>query len=185
MPITNYQDIIETPLFEGLIADTSDCTVITAHNDDTVILPFGLAVVYNTAGTATQRGVILPTATGQVLAGILVRPDNFESRTGYSKDANGYDGYPFINSVSGFASDETNTYGVPQVSLLKQGVIGVPVDQAITNVSAPVYFRHTAPGRIGSFRMDADGGNADLIANARWETVGAAGSVLKLRLNIS
>lgn len=187
MPITNYRDIIETPLFEGQPATTEAFVARTGVNDDTLILNFGLVAIFNPAATASKGGVILPNGAGGAVAGILVLPDDFEARPGYSVDTAGYAGYPFRNTTSGFASQEQNTYGVPPLAYAVRGVIGVRVETAIASITDPVYFRHTAPGaeRRGALRNDDDGGNAELLPNARWVSTGSANSVLKLALNLA
>lgn len=59
------------------------------------------------------------------------------------------------------------------VDVVTQGEIPVAVEEAVTSLDNPVYVREVAAGaeENGAFRISADGGDTELLANARWTSL--------------
>lgn len=145
--VETYNRLVENLQYEGSLGSASICDTssVYADKDHLIVHPFGSAIVWSTANDRHE----LPSATGQVLKGIVLRNDINE----YAADGDSRQGYPA---------------GEPFV-LLKQGLIYVFMESAYTNGS-PVYFRHTVNGAgkdvLGRWRTDADSGNCDLVRSA-------------------
>ena len=106
--------------FEGMIADAATPPdILSRANEESAIVPFGLAVV---PGTDGGKQFALPSATGQTVLGVLAHRHQRD-------DVN----------AAGLAEGETG-------DILKRGRIWVVTEVAVT-VDDPVYFRHTAPGQ--------------------------------------
>jgi len=118
---------------------------------------FGLAVV---AGTADDQAK-LPAASGERFLGLTEYTTAWAAG---SDDIHEYEQYREMNIV-----DLGLIYVIPETSV-------VPGDK--------VFFRHTAPGAevIGALRNDNDGGNADLIEGATFESTTSAGGVALVKL---
>lgn len=167
MPISNYADLIETPLYEGQIATTEAVVVRTGINADATnqILTFGRAVCKG----AGDKDLILPVDANSIFLGIAVATDTIEKRTGFSLNADNDMGWPYQWVMS----------------YLVRGVIGVKVQQNV-NPASPVFWIHTPQTgqRKGQFRADADTNRAVQISSARFMATGIAGSVVPLSINL-
>lgn len=118
--------------------------------DATDVAP-GYGVVVDTAGANSAK---LPNGAG-TFAGVVFNDGNLP-----------------IESAAYSAS------GVPNMPTLRRGQVWVPITQNVDQTSA-VYFQHTTNGLVklaGTFRADADGGNAQLLANAQFASAYTAAS---------
>lgn len=59
------------------------------------------------------------------------------------------------------------------VDVITQGEVPVPVEEAVTSLDNPVYVRKVNTGveENGAFRISVDGGDTELLANARWTSL--------------
>lgn len=152
-------DINTGNAYAGLIADTSyDTRIGSFQNRDTVNIDFGLAVVRDTA--IADNAAVLPSAASQSFLGITVRDI---ARENLPPIGSGVTGYKVGDMMNVMRSD---------------GRIWVLVEDAVV-AGGGVFFRHTAPGveQLGAFRSDADGGNADQVTNAVFDTSAGAGEL--------
>lgn len=166
MPISDYSDLLDgQKYYEGQLIFAEPAYIFTGINADSVILPFGRALVKGTG----DMDLILPVNGSSVLMGIAFLSDTFEKRTGYSLDADGNFGYPLKNVVS----------------YIKRGTVAVKVDSAVV-AGAPAFWRHTAAGaeRKGTFRADADTSDAVQIPQSRFMASAASGSIVPLSINL-
>ena len=111
----------------------------------------GYGVVVDTAGANSAK---LPNGAG-TFAGVVFNDGNLP-----------------IESASYSAT------GVPNMPTLRRGQVWVPITQDVDQTSA-VYLQHTANGLVkvpGTFRADADGGNAQLLAGAQFASAYTAAS---------
>lgn len=169
MPITtaDYPASLTSPKgFEGMRATMEDCTVRTGLNGETsAVIPFGFGVVWPTTPNEAN-GLVLPSATGFIFAGIAYKTETFERRS--------FPGQADLNSVT---STTPPLFGYPvkrEMGYLTEGNILVWAEQAV-NPRLPVYLRHTIGADVnvnlpGRWRVDADAAKADLIPDtkARW-----------------
>lgn len=129
---------------------------VVQANVATEPLPFGRAVVIGT----TDKSCKLPSAASEVFMGIAERI------------------HSVVDPIDGNA-DEIAPFSTASVGY--HGRWLAEVEQAVS-AGDPVFFRHTG-GTAGAWRMDNDGGNADQVANARWETSAGVGELAELLLN--
>lgn len=59
------------------------------------------------------------------------------------------------------------------VDVVTQGEVPVAVEEPVTSLDNPVYVREVAAGaeENGAFRISADGGDTELLSNARWTSL--------------
>ena len=157
--------------YEGQIASLQRHTFTKGTLEEMVnstdsIIPFGRFVVEKTNGLPGE--LELPSASGQTLLGIATISDRFE------RSVDGTSGYPAKQSMA----------------YLYKGVVWMLAETAMIRGGA-VFVRHTAsstPGlhdAIGRIRNDADGNNADPLANVKVLENAIAGELVKLELDIS
>jgi hypothetical protein len=117
--------------------------------DATDVAP-GRGVVVDTAGPNSAK---LPAGSG-TFAGVVFNDGNLP-----------------------IESAEYSATGVPFLPTLRRGQVWVPITQNVDQTS-PVYLQHTlnAGREPGTFRADADGGNAQLLANAQFASSYTAAS---------
>ena len=166
MPQSTYTDLIDgANYYEGQLIYAEPAYIFTGFNEETIVLPFGRAVVKGTA----DDDLLLPVDANSILRGIAFLSDTIEKREGYSLDADGLFGYPTKHTVS----------------FVKRGTVAVKVDSAVTQ-GQPAYWRHTAAGaeRKGNFRADADTADAVLIAQSMFLASGQAGDIVPLSINL-
>jgi hypothetical protein len=161
MGITNYS-VTFTPGLVGGLATGSPYSVIGRLNEDSVVIPYGRAVVQG----STPDAAILPTSTAKDFIGVCYRVYAYEN----AQNAQGDFGY---------APDL-------EFDILTKGDIWVEVEEAVAPGDA-VFYRHQASGgntTIGRFRKTADTATATQISQARWasSTTGAGLAVLTLNL---
>lgn len=170
MSFVDYGYITDTPFIEGQIATAFPNAKSSFVNESGGIVDYGRAVIYN----STSGKLEIPSATGATFRGITYKADIYAS----------------IRDGAG-----NQLFGVPdkeEVDYLRKGEIAVYTETAITDLDAPVYFRHTVNGAgkdvIGRFRNDDDGasGTVDQIpaTQARWLETGSAGSVVKIAIDV-
>ena len=134
----------------GQLAYESDADLLAQGyplENATSIAP-GRGVVYD----AVNDSVMLPSAGGQLFMGVA-----------------------FDNSK--LAIEDAAYVTGTTVPVLKRGQVWVLTSEAV-DPSDAVFLQHTANGAskpAGSFRTDADGGNADAITGARWARVFGSG----------
>lgn len=141
-------------LFEGQCQSTADRTISTSTSD-TDEIPFGRAVVRDTAG-ASDKSVKLPSGSGDVFVGITLYQQNHVDNT----DTNGEQAWQ--------VDVEFPTLYIGQVWVKPEETVA-PED--------PVFFRHTSGGGgsvLGKFRKDADTASATQAKNARYVTGGTS-----------
>lgn len=164
MPVTSYPTT-PSAAFAGQIIDEAPRHIVSAINKQGSAIPFGVAVKKGT----NEDEAVLPTATGDVLAGIAV----------HSHDVN------TIGS-SGWAA----TAGIPDAdrfNLLKVGVVAVKVEEAVVQGDkAFVRFASGAGGtQLGAWRKSADTATARAVNGAYFLKGGASGDIVPLFFNFS
>lgn len=134
--------------FQGLLADSKEADILTRALDEAAGIPFGVALE---PGTDPATQVALPDATSFDLVGVAAHRHNRDT---------------FTQALDIGIDDED------VVNVVRKGRIWVPIEQAVTPHSSPVFIRHTVNGgldQLGAFRIDADTANADdLSAVADW-----------------
>jgi hypothetical protein len=167
MPITDLKDLLDGDrLYEGQLLYPKDADIWAADNEDTQILVFGRLLVWG----AAEEGVLLPVDANSIPAGIAMATDTIEKRSGYSLNADNDMGYPLKH----------------RVSLVRRGVIGVKVVQAVTKNSSPFWIHNPQTGqRKGHFRADLDTNRAVLLPNARFIRAGAINTVVPLEFDFT
>lgn len=132
----------------------------TQANVATQPIKFGKAVVKRTGSGTTDLSCMLPTAASQIFLGLVERDMTIADDTGMAAKA------------------------CQTLSIGHEGEWVVEVEHAVA-VGDPVYFRHTAGAgeEAGSWRMDADTADADLVANARYRTSTTGRGLAVLALN--
>lgn len=159
MPVQTAYASEHEALYEGqrVNLELANITSKVAEGSD---IAFGRAVVRGTADNQCQ----LPSTAGEDFLGVS------EFTTAWSETADDLHVYT--------ENREVNIFDFGKIAVYTETAV-VPGD--------PVYFRHTAAAPpldiVGRFRNDADTANADLIANATFEsTTGAGGiAIIKLR----
>jgi hypothetical protein len=132
----------------GMLADSSEYTAITGINETDAVLPFGVVVV--TDGAGTSGDAVKMVASNSTLAlGVTIDSFTFET----TKDANGRPGYP----------DQAT------VNVLTEGTILVYSEEAVA-VGDEVHVRHTTASTnyAGYVRKTAVSGKTSLLANAKF-----------------
>lgn len=144
----------ETTAGDG--TQTETVAVANAVDGD---LEFGVGVVRDP--TSEDRGVILPTETGQQFAGVVIHSHAYSNR-----DLSGQLGVP--------AGDAIN--------VMQAGLVYLVFEQDVSP-GDDVYLRHTVNGALspGGWRKDADTAKADLIPHAQIESTATAGNIVKVR----
>jgi hypothetical protein len=166
MPQTNYLNLADgLRSYAGALVNAAEAEIYSGYNTDTVILPFGAALVKGTG----DRDLILPVNGSSVLMGIAYATDTFEMRPGYSLNADNVMGYPLANMVS----------------YVRKGVISVRIDGPVT-AGQTGWWRHTATGaeRRGNWRADADTSDAVQVPQSRFLRSGVAGDIVPLSINL-
>lgn len=113
----------------------------------------GLAVALNNTNPAWVRRLTAGD-TGASVFGIVQEGRDMAPSDGADASVDGYD-------------------PTAVVDVQCHGEIPMAVEQAVTNVNAPVFVRIIAPGseEIGAARLDVDGGNAVAAPNIRWSSL--------------
>jgi hypothetical protein len=165
MPQLSVGFMSDVQAVAGLLVG-EECDTRSVYNASGVVIPFGSVTAYS----ATLQNVVVPSATGAKLAGIV----------------------PFVRLYED-AKDSLNRYGIPdkrQLQIVKEGIIWVYCEEDIA-INDAVYFRHTANGagklNVGTgFRNDADTATCDLIpaTNARWVSSGKSGKFAQLSITL-
>lgn len=162
MPQTEITDMAIA--VDGLLADTTmqkDCA--SAVNEDSAALPFGVMVAQGDA----DDGVVLPTATTDLLKGVVVF----------------YQGYLRPEELD----DDGLQPGV-QLGVLRHGRIWVRPEDAVTPTSG-VHVRRTSGGpseQLGAFRGMGDGTDTiDCSLFCKWMTSADAGELAKLEIDMT
>lgn len=166
MPQSTYSNLADGVVYyEGQLVNAAEAEIYTGHNTDTVILPFGSALVKGTG----DKDLLLPVNGSSVLMGIAYATDTFEKRENYSLNADSKMGYP-LNSL---------------VSYVRKGVVAVLIDGTVT-AGQTGWWRHTAAGaeRKGVWRADADTSDAVQVLQSRFLKSGVAGQVVPLSINL-
>lgn len=146
----------------GMLADTYDNSVKTGINETGAVLPFGVVVVVDGAGTSGDA-VKIAASNSTLAQGITVDSYTFET----TKDADGRPGYPAAATVN----------------VLTDGRVLVYSEEAVA-VGDEVHFRHTtvSSNLAGNFRKTAVSGKTSLLANARFvsKTSGAGLAAIEI-----
>ena len=136
--------------FQGLIADGGPVDIITRALELAAGAPFGIALE---PGTDPTLEVTPTTGSGFVFVGVAAHSHTQEDLGTQALDLGISDNEP--------------------VNVLRKGRIWVPIEQAVTPFSSPVFVRHTVNGgldQLGAFRIDADTANAEAVtAVAEWQ----------------
>ncbi|NJR72645.1 MAG: hypothetical protein HC773_00940 [Scytonema sp. CRU_2_7] len=158
------------PLAPGYIASTDPELVVESGYLDfarTVETPIGKALIRTGLRNKNMPNVVLPTASGNTLYGVLL-----------------------MNEVARKNTDQTPFTELGQ-NLINVGRIGrftVHVSQAFTDVTLPVYVETADNADRGKFRSTTNTG-AFLAANAEWQSASyenpfGGGLVAELQLRI-
>ena len=148
--------------FAGMLGDSFEPDILSLGNEEAVAVAFGLAVRQGTDG---EKEFLLPSATGQEFAGVLVHT--------HSQDKPGE-----LATTLGVDAGEV-------ANVLRKGRIFVVVEEAIA-LTDSVFFRHTSGGggsQLGAFRTDADTATADQLTQAKWLSVTSAAGIALLDVN--
>lgn len=80
---------------------------------------------------------------------------------------------PELDSSTGDPSAVDQWSVGANVDVVTQGEIPVAVEEAVTSLDNPVYVREVAAGaeENGAFRISADGGDTEVLSNARWTSL--------------
>lgn len=151
--------------FEGAAADgASDAFRISASNTAAASF-FGRACL---AVTGDGEQFVQPTGTAGVFLGILQHSHAIEQ----SEVTAGAGGLP-VNHPG---------------AIIRRGRIWVVTEEAITDITADVFYRFTTPGggaeALGRFRTDDDTSKALQVAAARWTKVAGAGELTVIELSL-
>jgi hypothetical protein len=147
---------------------TTNCSVADIILNE-LNVPFGVLVVEDATGLSDERAH-LPQATGDIttvgkVAGISVHNHGVEQNKGGINNL-GYEPQSAMN-------------------LLKKGRIYVTVEDAVVKTGLPfVRFVAGATEQLGSFRSDADSGDAVALPNASYVTSASAGELAVVEVNI-
>jgi hypothetical protein len=78
-----------------------------------------------------------------------------------------------LESSTGDSSEDDHWPVGANVDVVTQGEIPVAVEEAVTSLDDPVYVREVDTGaeENGAFRISADGGDTQVLANARWTSL--------------
>jgi hypothetical protein len=146
---------------EGMLADSGDRYIISRNAE--VALPYGKLAI---EGTDTDEQAKLPTVATDIT------------------DAEKVLGVIHRDGIKENTADSEAQYEVgDDAGIVRSGNPYIKPETAVTTQD-PVYVRFNAPGSevLGSFRNDADGGNAALLANAKFMGNVEAGELVKLRI---
>jgi hypothetical protein len=160
------------PAIAGQLGSAIDSDIRSAINQETVALPFGIAMALG----VLPVGNLGQTAKAKLLASAA---DAIVGVTLFS-DARDNIGLGLAGIAAIKPGDTFN--------LLAEGDVWVPVEQAVVP-GDPVYVRFApsastpALTQAGAFRKDADGGTAKLSRGSRWLKAGAAGGIALLRFD--
>lgn len=168
--------------FAGMLADDAANDIITMVNEEaSASIPFGVCVSIKESSPASDKGVILPTASYVKVAGIVVHRHNY-SRTFTLPDG----------TVAG-ELDSTGLVPGTTMSLLRRGRIWVKVQQAVVPGDRPFICKtvgagnaYTALGQFGN-ADDTTGSGATLsLANlGQYLTTAAALGFAKLEIDFT
>jgi hypothetical protein len=80
---------------------------------------------------------------------------------------------PELESSTGDSTEDDHWSIGANVDVVTQGEIPVAVEEAVTSLDDDVYVREVATGaeENGAFRVSADGGDTQVLANARWTSL--------------
>jgi hypothetical protein len=145
--------------FNGMLADNGPRDVVTGTCEVVAGVPFGVGVVQGT----NDDGFVLPNALVTQIKGITVHEHN--------------DNRALAGNIAVAQRGSA--------SLLRKGRCYVLPEQNVV-AGDPVFLRNLVNGLLtpGNFRMDADGGNAVLVPNARWATTGLANTPAVVEINL-
>lgn len=151
MSQTAYTDFPEQAR-EGFPADVGLRDIVSRIAE--VEIKFGKLVVA-TVGQSEDLAKV-PTATGDISTVGLVHGVAMADTSIETADGATYGSFPVDAAVP----------------VIRKGRIWVLAEDEVTDVDAAVFVRHAVPGAtgLGSFRTDADGGNATALAGARWRS---------------
>lgn len=148
---------------EGMLADITDNTVITGINETDAVLPFGVLVVQDAAGTA---GNAVKTVVSDSAVALGIAVDSFAFET--TKDSNDRPGYPDNQPVN----------------VLTEGTIIVYSEEAV-GVGDAVYVRTVASGTnyAGRFRKTSVSGKTSLVGNAQFVSKTSGAGLALVQVN--
>lgn len=140
--------------YAGQIATVGLKQVDSLINNSGDVLPYGIGVV-----RTGERTADVPSAAGQIFAGVIVRNE--------------------LGAGVGVAVKEV-------MGVVSTGDVYVMPEQTVA-YGDPVYMRVTAGDgeQVGAFRKDADGGDAVRVVGASWFRGGSTSSAAVLRLRLS
>ena len=155
------------------VVGTTNCSVaVVLPNEPSV--PFGVFVTQdaNITGQGADNIARLPFATGEVSTerlglGVSVHSQATE------------------NALASAGQTEVGYKTQSAMSILRQGLIWVQVEDAVVPGGAAfVRFVAGAGEQLGSFRSDADSGDAVALPNSRFKTSAGAGGLAQLDINL-
>lgn len=167
--------------FAGMLADDAQNDIITAVNNDVVSMPFGIVVSVMTSSPTSDKSVVLPTASLETLAGIVVHRHNYE-RT--------------FTLPDGTVAGELDSVGLvagTTMSILRRGRIFVQVMQAVAvgdrpwvNVTVGSGSAYTAQGQLGNAQDTTGSGLAlDITKLGQYLSKTAALGIAKLEIDFT
>ncbi len=167
--------------FAGMLADDSENDIMTMKNADVVSMPFGIGVSFKTSSPTSERDSILPTASAEKLAGIVVHSHDYE-RTFTLPDG----------TVAG-ELDGTGLVAGAEMAVLVRGTIWVQVMQTVAvgdrpwiNVTVGAGSAYTAQGQFGNAQDTTGSGLAlDITKLGRYTSAASAGGFAKLQIDFT
>jgi hypothetical protein len=163
--------------YAGMLADDTDNDIMTlANTEASASMPFGIVVAFKTTSPASDRDAILPSATQQKLAGVLVHSHDYE-RT-----------FTLPDGTTAGELDSTGIKPGAEIAVLWRGTVWVKVQQAVV-VGDRLFVCHTAnavytaKGQVGN--ADESSNTVDATAIGRFTSSAAAGGLAKLQVDFS
>lgn len=164
--------------YAGMVADDSENDFITATNADSVSLPFGTALAFDTSSPPSDFAAVRPTSNAAKMMGILVQEHDYE-RT-----------YTLPDGTTAGQLDNVGVVVGAPMTVMRRGSIYVttfmackPGDRLWVSFEAGTSF-FTASGQIGN----ADDGSSTVIGLhqvGQFESTAAANGIAKLRFDFT
>lgn len=154
--------------YRGTPATFSNMSLIrgaykSMQNKSGGIIWYGAAVVYV---NANKNSIKLPTASGQVVAGLAIFNDMSSGMSLENPDQQGYENNAYCSVYAGGPGD----WWV--------------YSETATDIGGPVFFRHTQVGqtKLGDFRQGADA-NFDAFPNATFTRKTSGAGLTTIQIN--
>lgn len=168
---TTFNDMPSTA-FAGLMTDGDDHRIYPMKNADVVSMPFGRAVAFKPSGATTDQDATLPANSTDLVAGILVKSDQYD-RT-----------YSLAGGGTGGELDATGLVVGAMLNIMTEGTVWAICEDGCTP-GLRLWIRYSGGLGLGTCRATDAGGSTCLTANGqgKWLTTATAGALAKLQVN--